>query len=109
MTPLDAEKVRLLKAARELVLRARSFDRERYICVALSEAHARIKTARSYDARRQLHGLIKCRLGERNNTLAHWLEDMHGIIVRPGKDHARLQATRAAWINSLIEEFGGTP
>lgn len=42
-------------------------------------------------------------------SLQHWLLQYHNIKIGHGKDHhaynVKIQATRQAWLNSMIDEF----
>lgn len=122
MSPNEG-RVQLLKLARDRLADAyplHSLGKERFICHALEEAVGRgsSATAQRWAALHYLKSLIDERL-EGRKALGVWLG---AVCQSPGapthedlkydRDHnngRRLQATRLAWVNSMIVEFGGTP
>jgi hypothetical protein len=77
--------------------------RERYICYALAEA-ACAKRVEQF-SRLRAAGVINHRLGQ-HAYLEGWLQHYARIpLAEINSDLPRLQATRPAWLDSLIEEF----
>ena len=83
---------------------------ERYICYAVMEVQC--KRLITENECRAVHDVIRARLGN-YVTLEEWLEDVHGIKQTMWWDsdsacriyEDKIQKTRHAWINSMIEEF----
>lgn len=91
--------VELLKAARTLLIRGRYI----YICYALAAvADANVEYSNAF---MELEHVIYHRLG-RFAHLDDWLR-ARGYDTR--EHPKKLKATRIAWVNALITEYGGTP
>jgi len=106
--PTRKQKHALLVEAKKHLARDRSelpfFSRTQYICWAIDLA---VWDHGTYLVGLALKDLIRGRL---NNTLClePWLKIHHGIHVRHYTNveyRNKMQATRHAWIDSLIEEF----
>jgi len=103
-------------AARKYLSHCRSDGKDEFICIALETAHRSGKISES--ACDSAKGLISKRLNG-NFTLYSWLTDQFrqseknaefqrlDDIDRYTNDGRKMQATRLAWLNSLIKEFGG--
>ena len=77
----------------------------RFVCTAVRDAS---DCDDADGSRYDLRVLIRERMGG-ISTLEEWLEYHHGILGYPFSNHDeyldKMQATRHAWIDSLIEEF----
>jgi len=76
--------------------------RVRYICWAIDDAVFRRSEAYEMAAV-EAKGIIHERLGGDYQSFEDWLKFKHGI--NPWIDRKKLQATRHAWLDSLIAEF----
>lgn len=106
----NAARVRVLTRAKDRLartLRESANGKAVFICFAL-ECQRNSSSARERRAIDYLCGLISRRLG-RCLTLYSWLRANAHIPVDLGiskpRNFAKLQATRLAWIDSLIKEF----
>lgn len=83
--------------------------KHRYICTALREA-AKRGGARTWVIRAKLQGLIHNRLAP-HISLEWWMRGEHGVEFKhyPERGYiaysSKMQRTRHAWVDSLIEEF----
>lgn len=111
----NAELAAAFKAARKYLSPTR-YDcngKHEFICHCLNRAESKGEISGS--TRVKAHELIHDRLGGAY-SLQSWLYSEHPELVRAIKEDregsangARTQATRLAWLNSLIKEFGGRP
>lgn len=72
------------------------------ICFALGDAYNENKM-QAQDCDR-VRAMIHQRLGH-SSTLRTWLWIHHGIEINSVEELNKLQATRHAWVDSMIEEF----
>ena len=81
------------------------FSRTQFICWAIDLA---VHDRDTYLVGRALKDLIRERLGGSTAALETWLDRNHGISGHPfpaAEYRNKMQETRHAWIDSLIEEF----
>lgn len=105
------------KAKKYLSTGNHDYGQAYYICTAIEVAIFRYEkngevTNHSFDAVNRAQGIIHTRLGMRYNSLESWLKYEHGVVYSPlfsDKQYddyvTKLQATRHAWLDSLIAEF----
>lgn len=77
-----------------------------FVCYALDDAY----TAGKIDATTAMEAqaIIHDRLGKALTLEGWWLYN-HPSVYSRKRTPKQVQATRLAWLNSLITEFGGTP
>lgn len=96
---MSQEHVRILREARKLI----KSHEHHHICFAVREA------ARGCVEGQEICAVIKQRLGD-VCILESWLaRGGHASWGEMNDNPVRLRITRLAWIDSLIEEFGGKP
>lgn len=96
---MSQEHVRILRKARKLI----ETREHHFICMAVEVA------ARGRAEGDEICAVIEQRLAPRS-TLAGWLSEQgHASWAEAHSNLARRRITRLAWIDSLIEEFGGKP
>lgn len=96
---MSQEHVRILREARKLI----ESRKVPYICWAVEKA------ARGRAEGDEIRAVIAQRLSP-NGTISCWLEvNGHASWDELLTQRTRLRTTRLAWIDSLIEEFGGKP
>ena len=111
--------VQILKKAKQLLAKnhQETGEKEIFICHALDKACGVHNSNHSHEVLEEIKGVIKFRMSY-ELTLEDWLEKYHGInqisysfpwvtdIQKKLEDYDdKVQATRHAWIDSLIVEF----
>ncbi len=95
-----------MKTSKVLTIARKYVADEGYICWAGARAvnDKKIPFKDFIRVRDMVHGRLCGCL-----SLEHWLQHYHNIKIGPGTDyHAyniKIQATRQAWLNSMIDEF----
>lgn len=99
----------LEKAIKDIAKTHRQLEtRDRYICYVLANSRQYYHDKGMYlecDVTNRLQSLIHERLGN-HHTLERWLKAHHNIEINTLKDLDKMQATRVAWLEALLKEFG---
>lgn len=99
----------LTKARKHLAMTSSEYvarlSKHRYICHAILQALRASRDDLRLLTGSALRRLIVARMGGLS-TLEYWLQEHHGVTLEQcGRQFTKLQRTRRAWIDSLIEEF----